>query len=65
VLPEGSKAMAALTPGPEDADEQENGADDLASPTHGLNTIPADPLARVAADGAGRNPSLSARPGRT
>jgi hypothetical protein len=33
--------MGALTPGPEDAKKQEDGADDLANPTHGLKTIPA------------------------
>jgi|SoiMethySBSTD1v2_1073268.scaffolds.fasta_scaffold77342_3 hypothetical protein len=41
VLPEGSKAMVALTPGPEDAEKHENGADNAGSPTHTLKTIPA------------------------
>ncbi len=54
VLPEGSKTMVALTPNPEDAEKQENGADNLANPTHSLKTIPADVLARVAADTGGR-----------
>ena len=40
--------MGAHTPGPENAEKQENGADDLANPTHSLKTIPADVLARVA-----------------
>ena len=40
VLPEGTKAMAALTPCPEDAEKEKNGADDLANPTHSLKTIP-------------------------
>jgi hypothetical protein len=53
--------MAALTPDPEDADGQENRADDSANPTHSLETIPADALARVAADSVGRTPSLSAK----
>jgi hypothetical protein len=35
VLPEGSKAMGAHAPSPEDAEKQENGADSLANPTHG------------------------------
>jgi hypothetical protein len=54
VLPESGEAMAALPPGPEDADKQQNGADNLANPTHGLKTIPADALPRVAADSFGR-----------
>jgi hypothetical protein len=33
--------MGALSPGPEDAEKQENGADNLANPTHSLKTIPA------------------------
>ena len=41
MVPEGRKAMAALTPGPKDAEKQENGADNLANPTHALKTIPA------------------------
>lgn len=48
MLPEGSKTMVALTPGPEDAEKQENSADNLANPTHSLKTIPVDVLARVA-----------------
>ena len=32
--------MAALTPCPEDAEKQKNGADDLANPTHSPKTIP-------------------------
>ncbi len=32
--------MAALAPSPEDAKKQEDGADDLANPTHGRKTIP-------------------------
>ena len=39
--------MAALTPGPENAKKQENGAGDLANTTHGLNTIPGPGLSRV------------------
>jgi hypothetical protein len=31
--------MGALTPGPEDAKEEENGADDLADPTHSLTVL--------------------------
>ena len=34
VLPEGTKAMSALTPGPENAEEQENGADYFGNATH-------------------------------
>jgi hypothetical protein len=48
--------MAALAPRPEDADKQENGADNLASTTHGLNDIPADALTFAAADRAGQEP---------
>ena len=33
--------MGAHTAGPEDAEKQENGADNLANPTHSLKTIPA------------------------
>jgi len=33
--------MVALTPGPEDAEKHENGADNAGSPTHTLKTIPA------------------------
>jgi hypothetical protein len=40
--------MAGLTPGPEDAEKQHNGADSLASSTHSQKAIPADVLARVA-----------------
>jgi len=58
VLPEGSKTMVGLTPNPEDAEKQENGADNLANPTHSLKTIPADVLARVAADTGGRQGGL-------
>ena len=54
MLPEGTEAMVALTPDPEDAEKQENGADNLANPTHSLNIIPADALTRVAADSVGR-----------
>lgn len=39
VLPEGTKAVGALTPGPEDAEKQENGADHLANPTHSPQAI--------------------------
>jgi hypothetical protein len=38
--------MGAHAPGPEDAEKQETGADNLANPTHGPKTIPADGLAR-------------------
>ncbi len=34
--------MAGLTPGPEDAEKQDNGAGNLASSTHSRNTIPAN-----------------------
>ena len=37
--------MGALTPGPEDPEQQDDGADKLANPTHGLKTIPAGALA--------------------
>ena len=48
MLPEGSKAMGAHAPGPEDAQEQENGADGLANLTHSPQAIPAaDAPARV------------------
>src|SRR5215475_7350811 len=40
VLPEGGQAMGALTPGPEDTEEEENGADNLANPTHSPKTSP-------------------------
>jgi len=40
VLPEGTKAVGALTPGPEDAEKQYNGADNLANSTHSPKTIP-------------------------
>jgi hypothetical protein len=50
VLAEGCKAMGALTPSPEDAKQQEDGADDLANPPHGLTVLPADATVRVAAD---------------
>ncbi len=50
VLPEGSKTMVALTPDPEEPEKQENDADNLANPTHSPKIIPADVLARVAAD---------------
>jgi hypothetical protein len=33
--------MGALTPGPEDAKKQKNGADELANSTHDLKNIPA------------------------
>jgi hypothetical protein len=36
--------MVALAPDPEDAEKQENGADNLANPTHSLKAIPADAL---------------------
>ena len=39
MLPEGSKAVAALAPGPEDAEKQKDGPGNLASPTHGPKTI--------------------------
>jgi hypothetical protein len=32
--------MGTLTPGPEDAKKQDNGAGDLASTTHSQHTIP-------------------------
>jgi hypothetical protein len=50
VLAEGCKAMGALTPSPEDAKQQEDGADDLANPPHGLRVLTADATVRVAAD---------------
>src|SRR5215813_14893848 len=43
VLPEGTKPMGAHTPGPEDAEQQEDGADDLANPTHGPKVSPCPP----------------------
>jgi hypothetical protein len=55
VLPEGTKAVGALTPGPEDAEKQENGADNLANPTHSsqailrLLSLPGAPFCRGAA----------------
>ena len=36
--------MDGLTPGPEDANQQDDGADDLTSTTHSLKTIPAGSL---------------------
>jgi hypothetical protein len=48
--------MGAHAPGPEDAEKQKNGADNLANPTHGLKTIPADGLAR---EGGPRSRSLA------
>jgi len=59
VFPEGSKAMGALAARPEDAEKQEEGADDLANPTHGLKIIPADAFVR--ASKARRTPLLPAR----
>jgi hypothetical protein len=47
VFPEGSKAMSALASGPEDAEKQEEDADDLANPMHGLKIIPADAFVRA------------------
>src|SRR5436190_11956786 len=41
VLPEGSKAMGAHAPSPEDAEKQESGASNLANPTHDPKAIPA------------------------
>ncbi len=40
--------MCALAPRPEHAKKQEDGANDLANPTHGVKAIPADALAGVA-----------------
>ncbi len=34
MLPEGSKTVAALTPGPEDAEKQKDSTGNLANPTH-------------------------------
>ena len=39
VLPKGSEAIGALTPGPKDAEKQDSGADYLANPTHGLRVF--------------------------
>jgi hypothetical protein len=47
MLPKGSEAMTGLTPDPEDAEKQENGADNLANPTHSPKTIPAAAAAAV------------------
>lgn len=44
MLPEGTKTMGALTPGPKDPEEQENDASNLPNPTHGPKTISADVL---------------------
>lgn len=33
--------MITLTPGPEDAEKQDDGADNLSNPTHALKAIPA------------------------
>jgi hypothetical protein len=52
VLPEGGKTMSTFTPGPENAEKQDDGADDLTSTTHNPKTIPADMLVRGAADAA-------------
>jgi hypothetical protein len=41
MLPEGGKTVPALTTGPEDAENQENGADDLHYPTHSPQGNPA------------------------
>jgi len=43
VLPEGTKPMGAHTAGPEDAEKQENGADNLADPTHVPRLSPCPP----------------------
>src|ERR1022692_4995405 len=40
--------MAGLTPGPEDAEKQDDGAANLARSTHSRNTNPANVLARGA-----------------
>jgi hypothetical protein len=57
MLPEGSKAMTGLTPDPEDAENQGNGADNLANPTHSPKTIP------VAAAAAVDRSAVTQRPG--
>src|SRR5262249_29887509 len=43
VLPEGAEPMGALAPGPEDAEQQEDGAGDLANPPHGAKVPPCPP----------------------
>src|SRR5262249_46215774 len=40
VLPEGTESMGAHAPGPEDAEQQEDGADNQADPTHDLKVSP-------------------------
>jgi hypothetical protein len=55
--------MGALTPGPEDAKQQEDGADDLANPTHGLTVLPADATVRAGRHRRGRRAPLYRYPG--
>ena len=43
MLPESGKTMAALTPGPEEPEKQENGADDLSNPAHARKPIRCTP----------------------
>jgi hypothetical protein len=44
--------MSTFTPGPEDAENQDDGADDLTSTTHNPKPIPAGMLVGGAADAA-------------
>jgi hypothetical protein len=39
MVPEGRKAIGTLTPSPEDAKKEENGADDLADATHSVKVL--------------------------
>jgi hypothetical protein len=46
--------VAALAPGPEDAEEQDNGADNLADPTHGPRLSPRRRSSPAVASGGGQ-----------